>query len=214
VARAGHGDEEAGKGSLARQARYSHAPFCQMTRGAPSRIACPDAERGDAQSHMETLIIYKLASMKFTIRTQNDLSTQNDLYELYECKRVVILIETKLINYKCFHMKSFKVPCSLVPDGPHFLLRSLQRPRQHEERSAIYCQKNSISVAHATHCAPSCTPCRPLIRAFSGWILTPPPKASTNLVRGVGYGNRFRAKREQLEKSKDFYLKAKAGIWP
>ena len=50
VARAGHGDEEPGEASLARQIRYIHAPFCQMTRGARSQIACHDAERGAAQS--------------------------------------------------------------------------------------------------------------------------------------------------------------------
>ena len=43
------------------------------------------------------------------------------------------------------------------------------------ERLVIYCQTSSVSAAHATHCATYCTPCRPLLRAFSGWILTPPP---------------------------------------
>ena len=43
------------------------------------------------------------------------------------------------------------------------------------ERLVIYCQTSSVSAAHATHCATYCTPCRPLFRAFSGWILTPPP---------------------------------------
>jgi hypothetical protein len=43
------------------------------------------------------------------------------------------------------------------------------------ERLVIYCQTTSVSVAHATRCASYCTPCRPLKRAFSGWILTPPP---------------------------------------
>jgi hypothetical protein len=38
-----------------------------------------------------------------------------------------------------------------------------------------YCQTSSVSAAHAPHCATYCTPCRPLIRAFSGWILTPHP---------------------------------------
>ena len=42
-------------------------------------------------------------------------------------------------------------------------------------RSLIYCQTTGVSAAHATHCATYCTPCRPLIRAFSGWIRTPPP---------------------------------------
>ena len=36
-------------------------------------------------------------------------------------------------------------------------------------------QTIGVSAAHATHCATYCTPCRPLIRAFSGWIRTPPP---------------------------------------
>ena len=43
------------------------------------------------------------------------------------------------------------------------------------ERLVIYCQTTGVSAAHATHCATYCTPCRPLIRAFSGWIRTPPP---------------------------------------
>ncbi|KAJ1489778.1 hypothetical protein T484DRAFT_1614700 [Baffinella frigidus] len=42
----------------------------------------------------------------------------------------------------------------------------------------MYCQTISVSAAHATHRATYCTPCRPLTRAFSGWIPTPPP---TNL---------------------------------
>jgi len=46
------------------------------------------------------------------------------------------------------------------------------------ERLVIYCQTTGVSVAHATHCATYCTPCRPLIRAFSGWIRTPPPTGS------------------------------------
>ena len=43
------------------------------------------------------------------------------------------------------------------------------------ERLVIHCQTTGVSAAHATHCATYCTPCRPLIRAFSGWIRTPPP---------------------------------------
>ena len=38
----------------------------------------------------------------------------------------------------------------------------------------MYCQTSSVSSAHATHCATYCTPCRPLIRALSGWIGTLP----------------------------------------
>ena len=41
------------------------------------------------------------------------------------------------------------------------------------ERLVIYCQTTGVSAAPATHCATYCTPCRPLIRAFSGWIRTP-----------------------------------------
>jgi len=47
------------------------------------------------------------------------------------------------------------------------------------ERLVIYCQTTSVSAAHATHCATYCTPCRPLLRAFSGWIQTPPPTNTT-----------------------------------
>ena len=47
--------------------------------------------------------------------------------------------------------------------------------RRCAERLVIYCQTTSVSAAHATHCATYCTPFRPLIRAFSGWIRTPPP---------------------------------------
>ena len=43
------------------------------------------------------------------------------------------------------------------------------------KRLVMYCQPTSVSTAHTTHCDTYCTPCRPLIRAFSGWIRTPPP---------------------------------------
>ena len=46
------------------------------------------------------------------------------------------------------------------------------------ERLVIYCQTNGDSAAHATQCATYCTPCRPLIRAFSGRIRNPPPTFS------------------------------------
>ena len=39
----------------------------------------------------------------------------------------------------------------------------------------IYCQTTSVSAAHATHCATYSPPCRPPIRAFSGWDRTPIP---------------------------------------
>ena len=41
-----------------------------------------------------------------------------------------------------------------------------------------YCQTTGVIASHATHCATYCTPCRPLIRAFSGWIRTPPPTSA------------------------------------
>ena len=49
-------------------------------------------------SRIETLIIHKLSSRKFT--------TQNDIYQQYQSKCVVILIETQLIRYTCLHMRS------------------------------------------------------------------------------------------------------------
>ena len=47
------------------------------------------------------------------------------------------------------------------------------------ERLVMCCQTTGVSAAHALHCATYCTPCRPLIRAFSGWIRTPPPTRYT-----------------------------------
>ena len=44
---------------------------------------------------------------------------------------------------------------------------------QDRERLVVYFQTSSVSAAHATHCATNCSPCRPLIRAFPGWIRTP-----------------------------------------
>ena len=49
-----------------------------------------------------------------------------------------------------------------------------QLPLQHSAKRLVFrCQTTSVSVAHATHCASHCIPCRPLIRTFSGWIRTP-----------------------------------------
>ena len=45
---------------------------------------------------MESLISYKLGPKKFT--------AENNLYLSYQSKRVVILIETKFVNYEGFHM--------------------------------------------------------------------------------------------------------------
>jgi len=46
--------------------------------------------------HIEIIMIYKLSSSKFT--------TQNDLDEYYYSKCVVVLIETKFIDYECLQM--------------------------------------------------------------------------------------------------------------
>jgi len=62
-----------------------------------------------------------------------------------------------------------------------------------QERLVIYCQTTSVSAAHATHCATYCTPCRPLIRAFSGWIRTPPPTIFTTGMGGEGSGFGFQS---------------------
>ena len=59
-------------------------------------------------------------------------------------------------------------------EGGHVLYRGTSEVYQ-PERLVIYCQTSSVSAAHATHCATYCTPRRPLLRSFSGWILTPPP---------------------------------------
>ena len=49
----------------------------------------------------------------------------------------------------------------------------------------IYCQTTGVSAAHATHCATYCTPCQPLIRAFSGWIRNPPPTPCNQTPEGL-----------------------------
>jgi hypothetical protein len=72
----------------------------------------------------------------------------------------------------------FPFPGSLTST---FIGRVCTRPStEQRERWVIYCRTTSVSVARATHCASYCTPCRPLIRAFSGWIRTPPPKLSSD----------------------------------
>ena len=44
------------------------------------------------------------------------------------------------------------------------------------ERLVIYCQNNQRPRRTClTHCARYCTPCRPLLRTFLGWIRSPPP---------------------------------------
>ena len=42
------------------------------------------------------------------------------------------------------------------------------------------------SIAHATHRATYFTPCRPLIRALSGWIQIPPPSQGPRALTWVG----------------------------
>jgi len=65
-------------------------------------------------------------------------------------------------------------PGTLTTLNPKSLHPKPQTPTP-RERLVIYCQTSSVSAAHATHCATYCTPCQPLLRAFSGWIITPPP---------------------------------------
>ena len=67
----------------------------------------------------------------------------------------------------------------------HGSLSSLFQVALHLERLVIYCQTTGVSTAHATHCATYCTPCRPLIRAFPGWIRTPPPTCRSEFMKRI-----------------------------
>ena len=72
-----------------------------MTSAAKAEVECVPQlrpEKGERESHLETLIIHELSSRKFT--------AQNDLYQYYRSQREVILIESKFTNYKCLHVKS------------------------------------------------------------------------------------------------------------
>ena len=64
------------------------------------------------------------------------------------------------------------------------------------ERLVIHCQTLGVSAAHATHCATYCTPCRPLIRAFSGWIRTAPPAKGCETEAGGGAARPGRVRSE------------------
>ena len=70
---------------------------------AECSAASPQTPAKVDRFHLETLIAHKLSSRK--------LPTHNDLYWKGSSKRVEILIETKLINFKCLQMK-------LVPGIP------------------------------------------------------------------------------------------------
>ena len=67
-------------------------------------------------------------------------------------------------------------------------------------------------LPNSTHCATYCTPCRPLIRAFSGWIRTPPP---TNLhsfdladyAKIDMLGSRYKSNNFGAEKSQAWLLR-------
>ena len=76
------------------------------------------------------------------------------------------------------------VECQLVWDLLYCVPSSLESGWQ--QRLVSHCQTTSFSAAHATHCATYCTPCRPLIRAFSGWIRTPPPTGWQELPHNWG----------------------------
>ena len=57
------------------------------------------------------------------------------------------------------------------------------------QRLVFYCRETSASTASCTsrrmcspaHCASCCAPCQPLLRAFSGWIRSPPPTSCRTL---------------------------------
>ena len=63
----------------------------------PPLISSVNFELPPMKLHLDTLPIYKLTSRKFT--------SQNDLYQKYQSKRAIVLIQTKFTNYKCLHMK-------------------------------------------------------------------------------------------------------------
>jgi len=60
------------------------------------------------------------------------------------------------------------------------------KPLSQKERLVCYCRTTSASTAPRTsrrmccptHCASYCAPCQPLLRAFSGWIRSPPPTSA------------------------------------
>ena len=58
------------------------------------------------------------------------------------------------------------------------------------ERLVIYCQTTGVSAARVTHCATYFTICRPLIRAFSGWIRTSPPTSDVIVSQTVSQVSR------------------------
>ena len=70
-------------------------------------------------------------------------------------------------------------------------------PLQNDERLVFCCRTTSASSAPCTsrricchmHCASYCAPCQPLLRAFSGWIRSPP------LTSRMTNPYHFRAKR-------------------
>ena len=78
---------------------------------------------------------------------------------------------------------------------PHAVsFRALPSCRTHpDQRLVFYCRATSASTAPCTsrrmccltHCASYCAPCQPPLRAFSGWIRSPPPTGprSTGMTR-------------------------------
>ena len=60
---------------------------------ALSRLTRPQL-KPDPGFHVKILEIYEISSRKF--------ATQNDIYQLYQSKRAVILTETKFVKYKVF----------------------------------------------------------------------------------------------------------------
>ena len=83
------------------------------------------------------------------------------------------------------------VPVAGGRDGGHAPVRRDEDAVVPVARLIFYCRTTSASTASCTSrrmCCPThCAPCQPLLRAFSGWIRSPPPTISLprKALRGV-----------------------------
>jgi len=83
-----------------------------------------------------------------------------------------------------------------------------------DQRLVFYCRTASASTApctsrrmcYPTHCANYCAPCQPLLRAFSGWVRSPPP---TCLLMKVAVGGRTSS--SSIHKVYEPYIRALLG---
>jgi len=72
---------------------------------------------------------------------------------------------------------------SFPPPSPPGAARRCSLPGAGRERLVFYCRTTSANTAPCTsrrmccpaHCARYCAPCQTLLRAFPGWIRSPPP---------------------------------------